>query len=75
MSIAEMLKNYRIHKNYTFRRLANEIGVDAASIFHWENGSYMPSFDNIIKLSEVLEIDLKELTLAYMNEKIKRKAN
>ena len=38
--------------------LAEMLGINRVSIFHLEKGKNHPTYDNVIKMSEILGIDL-----------------
>lgn len=57
---AEQLKNLEL-KNMSQEALAKELFVSRQSISKYENGEAKPDFDNLIKLSKLLEVSLDEL--------------
>lgn len=54
----ERLKELRKEKGYTQQQIADEIGVNRGSYSNWEKGKREPSFENLIKLADLLEVSL-----------------
>lgn len=65
-----LLKNAREQKGLKTREVAQLLGIDQALISKFENGSRKPTKDQIIKLSNLLEIDFETLIVAWLKEKI-----
>ncbi|WP_343697708.1 Fic family protein [Flavobacterium sp.] len=65
-----LLKNAREQKGLKTRELAQLAGIDQALISKFESGSRKPTKDQIIKLSQLLEIDYETLMIAWLKEKI-----
>lgn len=65
-----LLKNAREQKGLKTRELAQLAGIDQALISKFESGSRKPTKDQIIKLSQLLEIDYETLMVAWLKEKI-----
>ncbi len=58
----EVLKAARKRKHYTQDELADKIGVSKVTICWYENGERTPTYDNLIKLCDVLGISLNEIS-------------
>lgn len=65
-----LLKNAREQKGLKTRELAQLAGIDQALISKFESGTRKPTKDQIIKLSQLLEIDYEILMVAWLKEKI-----
>lgn len=65
-----LLKNAREQKGLKTRELAQLAGIDQALISKFESGTRKPTKDQIIKLSQLLEIDYETLMIAWLKEKI-----
>lgn len=65
-----LLKNAREKKGFKTREVASFLGIDQALVSKFENGTRKPTKDQIIKLSEVLEINFEILMIAWLKEKI-----
>ena len=65
-----LLKNAREQKGLKTRELAHLAGIDQALISKFESGTRKPTKDQIIKLSQLLEIDYETLMIAWLKEKI-----
>ncbi len=51
-----ILKNCRQEKNLNQTQLAQKTSLQPSAISHFESGSRKPSFDNLIKLANALEV-------------------
>ncbi len=51
-----ILKNCRQDKNLNQTELAQKTSLQPSAISHFESGSRKPSFDNLIKLADALEV-------------------
>lgn len=65
-----LLKNAREHKGYKTREVAQLLGIDQALISKFESGGRKPRREQILKLSQLLEIDYETLMIAWLKEKI-----
>ncbi|MBO1307974.1 helix-turn-helix transcriptional regulator [Enterococcus sp. 669A] len=59
--LAKNIIKYRKKNNLTQTQLAEELKIARQSISKWETGENLPSIDNLILLSEILNISLDEL--------------
>ncbi len=60
-AFAENLKTERIAKNLTQKQLALSIGITTQSYQAYEAGLTLPTAENLLKLSVVLDISIDEL--------------
>lgn len=58
---AKTLRKLRIKKGLTQRDLAERLYVTRTSVNRWENGSRLPDAAMILKLSEMLDVDINIL--------------
>ena len=68
------LKELRIKKGLSQQKLGDLIGVTKVSICGYENGTRIPTIENLIKLSDTLEITIDYLLgreVTVMNEENK----
>ena len=70
IELGKFLAKLRQEKGITQEKLAEILNIDKRKISRWETGSSMPEFDMLIKLSEILDISLYELSIC---QKIKDK--
>ncbi len=54
----ERLKELRLKKGLTQTELGEKVGVKQNTFTNWENGKREPSFENLIKLADLLEVSL-----------------
>ena len=60
--ISEKIREVRENKGMSQYRLAEITGINRSTINRYENGSIQKiSFDNLMKICEALEIDIKEI--------------
>ena len=57
----EQLESLLRSKNITARELAKGTGIDESLISKWRRGIQKPQIDNLIALSEYLEVTVDEL--------------
>lgn len=55
------IKIARIQKNISQKQLGEMLGVTYQTISRWENGVMLPTTENLIKLSDVLEVSIDYL--------------
>lgn len=63
MIISSNIKKYREAQHLTQEELAKQMNISRQSISKWERGDTLPSIENLIYLSELLELSLDELIL------------
>lgn len=60
-SLGKNIQKYRKLNNITQEKLAELINVEINSISSFERGKYFPSPDNLVKISEALNISFADL--------------
>lgn len=65
-----LLKNAREQKGIKTRELAKLLGIDQALISKFESGTRYPTRDQVLKLSQFLDMDYEMLMIAWIKEKI-----
>lgn len=63
MIISSNIKRYRELKDMTQENLAEQMNISRQSISKWERGDAIPSVENLIRLSELLDLSLDDLVL------------
>lgn len=61
MDLAKNIVKYRQKNNLSQEQLAQALSISRQSISKWETGENLPSIDNLISLSGLLDISLDEL--------------
>lgn len=61
MRIGEQLQNQRKLNGMSQDELADELHISRQSISKWENGKSLPSFSNVVAISDLFDISLDEL--------------
>jgi len=64
MNFGEKIKNERIKKNLTQKKLSDKIGVSTRTISNYENGNKFPkNKETYLRLAKVLDLDLNYLLI------------
>ena len=76
MKIGKFLQELRKEKGLTQEDLAEQLNVARRTVSRWETGSNMPDLDILIELSDIYEVDLREILNGErksekMNEEVK----
>ncbi|KRK78890.1 helix-turn-helix domain-containing protein [Companilactobacillus nodensis] len=61
MQIGTQLQQRRKEHNMSQEALADKLHISRQSISKWENGTSLPSFANVVAISELFDISLDEL--------------
>lgn len=61
-AFAERLKTLRESRKLTQTRLAELIGSNSRAYNRWERGNFIPQLDTLMKIADVLDVTLDELT-------------
>jgi len=69
MSIGENIYRLRTQKNLSQGALADMLDVSRQSVSKWETENAIPDLDKLIKMCEIFEISMDELTLQTENIK------
>ena len=74
--IGKFLQELRKEKGLTQEQLAEQMGVARRTVSRWETGSNMPDLDILVELSDLYEVDLREILSGerkseQMNEELK----
>ena len=59
--IGGFLKNLRKEKEITQEQLAEKLGVSSRTVSRWETGSNLPDLGMLIELSDLYNVDIREL--------------
>jgi len=68
--LKDLLKKGRERSGFTTRVLAEKATIDQALISKFENGYRIPTKNQALLLATLLEIDLKEIQVAWYREKL-----
>ena len=61
VKIGAFLKELRKEKNITQEELADKMGVSRRTVSRWETGTNMPDMDILIDISDLYDVDLREI--------------
>ena len=70
MTTGELIREKREQKGLLLREISNQIGIDTALLSKIERGERKPTKDQIIKLADILEIEMGVIFTQYLSEKI-----
>ena len=75
IELGKFIASLRNEKNLTQEELAEMLYIDKRKISRWECGNSIPEFEMLIKLSEILNVSLYELSICHRieNESLTRK--
>jgi transcriptional regulator with XRE-family HTH domain len=77
MADINRLKLVLVEKKRTSKWLADELGVIPSTVSKWCTNSSQPDLARLLKIAELLEVDIRELIVkeydAYLREKMKQK--
>lgn len=71
----QMLKIAREQKGLKTREVAQLLGIDQALISKFETGNRKPTRDQLVKLANLLEIDLEKIVVLWLKDKILNEIN
>ncbi len=76
IKIGNFLRELRKEKGMTQEQLAEKVSVARRTVSRWETGSNMPDLDILVELSDLYEVELRELlngerTCEKMNKELK----
>lgn len=63
IELGKFIASLRAEKNLTQEELAEILFIDKRKVSRWECGTSTPEFDMLIKLSEILDVSLYELSI------------
>jgi len=70
MTTGELIREKREMKGFLLREVSIQIGIDTAILSKIERGERKATKEQIIKLSDILEIDKSFILTQYLSEKI-----
>lgn len=73
--IGSMFREYRLRKNYTQQKLADEIGVSVQFIAKIEGGYDVPSLEILKKLCRKLSMNLQQMIKLIIEFKVENYKN
>lgn len=74
MNLAEKIYELRTQNNLSQGDLAEKLDVSRQSVSKWETGSAVPELDKLMKMCEIFEISMDELTMDGREEPVKKPA-
>ena len=74
MELSNIIKEARGRKELLMRELAAKIEVDIATVSKFEKGDRNPTRSQILKLADVLDLDVKILLTLWLRDRIVNEA-
>ena len=71
IELGKFIASLRNEKGLTQEELAEKLFIDKRKVSRWECGTSIPEFELLIKLSEILDVSLYELSICKRVDKIK----
>ncbi len=68
--VSKNIKKFRTEKGMTQESLAEKIFVTRQAISNWETGKTKPDVDSLLKIAEILDVQVEELIYGERKEKI-----
>ncbi len=77
VKLGKFLAELRTERKLTQEKLSEMLGIDKRKVSRWETGSSLPELDYIIKLAEILNVSVYELTIGQKlpYESLRQKAS
>lgn len=69
-NFGEFIRNLRLEKNLPLRKVASQLDIDPSTLGKIERNQRSPNSFLIKKLSEIFNVDEKELKIKYLSDKI-----
>lgn len=63
--VGNIIRKARLQQKMTQKQLADKIGISDKAISKWECGYGNPDISLVLKLSDILSIDVRELLKVY----------
>lgn len=70
VELGNIIKNLRTDKHMTQAEFAERLGVTKSAVSSYENGSRLPSYDVLIKMSRIFKVSLDNLLGCSVNTTI-----
>ena len=51
------IKHYRAEKGMTAEQLAEKLGLNSASVYHWECGRASPTIHHLVEIAKVFKVE------------------
>lgn len=58
LEIGKMIRYHRVRMYLTQSQLAQKVGVSLSTVWMWENGKRCPTVRKLVKLSDILKVQL-----------------
>ena len=75
MADINRLKLVLVEKKKTSKWLADELGVIPSTVSKWCTNSSQPDLARLLKIAELLEVDIRELIVKEYNSYLREKMN
>ena len=73
--IGERIKQYRIEKEISQSELARKAGMSKATVCQYESGKRTPALEQLILISNALNVSANSLLIDYIDDKMSANVN
>lgn len=70
MTLGEKIQSFRKQNALSQERLAEMVGVSRQAVTKWEMNQSVPSMKNLLKLAEIFQISINQLTSTVVNVEV-----
>lgn len=60
----ERIQQLRKHKDITVRQITDALGISRSAYYRWAWGDSLPTVDNLVMLSDILEVMIDDIIVA-----------
>jgi HTH-type transcriptional regulator, competence development regulator len=69
-SFGEVIKQHREEQNLPLRKVAAHLDIDTSTLAKFEKNIRHPNREHLMKLAELFHLDLQELTIMYLADRV-----
>lgn len=69
-TIGQIIRTNRKKRGLRLREISNLLGVDVSFLSKVETGDKRPTKEQILKIGQIFNLDVKELMIAYLSDRL-----
>ena len=69
-SFGEVIRQHREEQNLPLRKVAAHLDIDTSTLAKFEKNTRHPNREHLVKLAELFNLDLAELTIMYLSDRV-----
>lgn len=70
LSLGEHIRKLRTERGLPLRKVAAQLDIDQSILSKIERGRRTPSKDQVIRISQIFDVDEKELLIDFLSDKV-----